>query len=115
MKLSVLRGEHVRRVVLRRRAVVDERSVLVQRVVVVGPVRERRPVIPAGWNVGRRLPVRAEVILAEEARPVAGRVQPGRERRGVVELALVLLFSICVWCELSPVRSSPAKDSTSGR
>ena len=76
-------AEHVRRVVRRQSPVVDLGAVHVERVVqVAGASGESDPAVPAGRHVRSRV---ADQVLADQRRVVAGRVQPGGDRRGVVE------------------------------
>jgi len=89
-------------------------------VVVVGDVLHAVPLAPAGRYVGRlalvRVPERvvAVQILPDEARPVAGVLQPDGERRGVVEVVGAAVVA-AVLVDARAVRELAAQDARPAR
>ena len=77
-------GHHVARVVRLLAVEMRDDAVVVQIVLVVLDLHLHVPLVVAGRDAGREAGVAVQV-LADEARAVAGVVQPGGERRAVVE------------------------------
>ena len=105
-----LAGQNASLEVGRRRAVMDDRPVLVQ-VVVVGVlgVRQRPvPLVPARRHETAVLLAVAVQELAHERRPVAGLLKPqGKRVRGVEQAEAVAIVDPVVVCILAGLEGSP--------
>ena len=111
-----LPGQDRRRVVPGTAPVVDETAALVERVPVVALLRHavhRHPPVPPGWDAVVPVERVAVQVLADQGGRVAGVVEPGGERRAIVEARVPVRPEVRDHARV--VRVLPREDARAGR